>query len=249
MAQPEIVDIADIVTMLGVGSTITEANRALITMLKSFVENDVRSYLRTDLTQATYTHYLPNRKVIVESEPMLWVENKRVTNRWATAEGDVLQLPQLFARSITSIYEDCNAKGNQQAGDFPVASLLTAGTDYFLDIDESGLARASQVRRIGTLWSRYPRTIKVTYVAGFTAAEIDATYSDIRELVVNETVSKFKLAKSRLGTGSGGGFPIKSEKIGTEYAVSYDTGVRWMTQAGLSDDARAALEKYVNILL
>src|SRR5690606_19172886 len=143
---------------------------------------------RHGVTQATYTHLLPSSPIIGNESIDTYVEitGDRVSLGRGRYGADVLQLPQMFVRSITSVYEDVNAKAGQGSNDFPASTLLTAGTEYWLDVDETGLSRSGFLIREAGTWSRRPRTIKVTYVAGLTAAELESDYSDIKDLICEE---------------------------------------------------------------
>lgn len=217
----------------------------LVARLKDRVENQIRKFVRHGVTQATYTHLLPSSPIIGNESIDTYVEitGGRVSLGRGRYGADVLQLPQMFVRSITSVYEDVNAKAGQGSNDFPAATLLTAGTEYWLDVDETGLSRSGFLIREAGTWSRRPRTIKVTYVAGLTAAELESDYSDIKDLICEEVQMRFQRAKSMQGTAGAGG-RIKSESIGGEYSVSYDTGVM-TTGSGLMAETEAKLDPYV----
>ena len=199
--------------------------------------------------------YLPARPGNVESIEAWDVQGNQVVARMAAQYGDVLQLSQMWLRSITSIYEDLGAYGGQKAGDFGSSALLTSGTHYFVNFDRDmsdpelngtqSLAIAGQVVRVGTCWSHIPRTIKVTYVAGLTASELDGAWSDIKDVVVYETSNQFGLKKS-LG-GAGADILVKSESIGGEYRVTYED--RFDLLAGLSEGSKQKLEQFMNLAL
>lgn len=64
-----------------------------------------------------------------------------------------LALPFYPVRSVTSLYLSENANG--VVANFTAADLLTAGTDYVLEIDDpiDGLSRGGFVRRLNANWS------------------------------------------------------------------------------------------------
>lgn len=250
MTLNEICDLAEVIQELGLGSSLTNPDRALLESKKNRVENLLRKTLRFNISQPTtdYVHFLPERAITAD-EGVEFVETTPsgkalfgTTRTW----GDVLQLPQTYVRSITEIREDTDAYGGQGSSAFPSDSVLTEGDDYWLDVDESGLSKTGHVlRTAGIGWSGIPRSIRVSYMAGLTAAELDGEYSDIKEAIINETIARFKMAKSRKGADASGVGPIKSESIGGQYSVSYDTSR--IGEASLSNDTLDALSHYMNL--
>lgn len=256
---PEIVDLGQVIQELGLGSSVTDQDRALMTTVKIDVESQVRRFCGHNIVQPTtpYVEYLPRNPGNVQSVEMYEVVGNQLVSYISTQFGDVLQLSQMWLRSITSIYEDRAAYGGQKAGDFAAATLLTLGTHYWVNFDKDkadpelngtqSLAEAGQVIRVGASWSRVPRTIKVTYVAGLTADELDGAWSDIKGVVTDETIGRFKMKKMRKGADSTGAFPIRMERIGGEYSVAYETARVPMND--LSDDSKEKLERFMRIAL
>jgi hypothetical protein len=97
---------------------------------------------------------------------------------------DHFVLPEMPVESITSLYWDPAAYAGQGTDDFASTTLLTAGTDYFLDRDRTGdnYSNSGKVFRIGGVWTgRYrrgldqlyihrepaPGVIKVTFTSGY----------------------------------------------------------------------------------
>jgi DNA-binding transcriptional ArsR family regulator len=257
MAIPEIVDLSEVIQNLVLGSTITDADRALLTTIKIRIEAEVRRFVGHNIVQPTtpYVEFLPGRPGNIESVEMYEVQGNQLVSHISTQYGDVLQLSQMWLRSITSIYEDRGAYGGQKAGDFAAGTLLTLGTHYWVNYDRDAadpelngtqsLAAAGQVIRVGASWSRVPRTIKVTYVAGLTAAELDGAWSDIKSVVIHETLVRFKVKKALAGADAD--YLIKSEKIGGEYAVTYED--RDTLSNDLSDKSKEKLERFMVMAL
>jgi len=257
MAIPELCDLSEVIQSLGLGSDITDKDRALLTSTKIRVEAAVRRFVGHNIVQPTtpYVEYLPARPGNGEFTEMMDVQGNQLITRMATQYGDVLQVSQMWLRSVTSIYEDFGAYGGQKSGDFGSSTLLTSGTHYFVNFDRDlsdpelngtqSLAIAGQIIRVGTCWSRVPRTIKVTYVAGLTASELDGAWSDIKDVVVYETSNQFSLKKS-LG-GIDADILVKSERIGGEYSVTYED--RFDLLAGLSEGSKEKLEQFMTLAL
>jgi hypothetical protein len=166
---------ADVTTWLGLNSSLSEKEDMLLELLIPLAESSLKNFIGFSAESATYTQFFPARGGYNEDEIVgLDVVNNRVVAEYAGGFSGLF-LKELPVRSITSIYDDPAAFGGQGASDFPASSLLTSGTDYYLDVDQSGISWSGKViRRYGT-WSQVPRSIKVTYVAGFTAAELDGT--------------------------------------------------------------------------
>lgn len=249
MAASEIATIPEIVAELGMTATLTAADEAVLTQIKGRVEDLARRYVKHGIARAEYTVYLPGRDVFSpESREYIDVQNDQVILNRSVVDGHILQLPQVYVVNdgTLAVYEDFNAEGGQKAGDFAVGTLLTKGTDYRLDTDDSGeLSDSGHLVRITGSWSSRARTIRATFNAGFTAAQLDSTYRDIKDAIINEVVMRFRMRKSQQG---GGGGAIKGYSIGGQVSVTYDTSV--LPRSGeLADSTKASLRPYKRIAL
>lgn len=213
MAISQIVDIAECLAYLNLGSSATEQQLGMIQLLKTRAEAKVRRYLRRNVTQATYTHYLPGN-----------------VNPWDVADrlpfsGPTLWLTEAPVRSITSIYVDRGGKAGQASGAFPASSLLVAGTDYMLDIKSTGWCPSGRVILNAGEWPADPGSIKVTYVAGWTDNELIGNVTDPTldasdlHLATLIAVSRFFSTSTRYANG-GSGDAITRERI-EEYEVEF----------------------------
>jgi hypothetical protein len=218
MALTDIVANADIHTELG--GTLGVADLALLDSIRGRTERSVRNYVRWAITEATYTHYLPAYDVA----------------------GPRLQLPQPFVSAVTSVHEDTQSRGGQQAGDFGAGTELTAGTDFWIDYDESNYSREGILFRNSGYWSGFPRSIKVIYTSGFNAAALADEFLFIQQAVINETIDRFHYRKERQGA-SGVAGTVKSEKL-KDYSISYAVGADALSTdtSGLSASTRADLD-------
>src|SRR5690606_27255692 len=138
------------------------------------VESTICNHVGYDICQGTRTEYYPSASLQrpVSDGPLQWdTLGNRAYGIDIPSTVNELQLTSLPLRSITSIYEDPGAYGGQAPGAFPEGSLLTSGVDYYFVPDKDGLCRSGIVRRHGA-WSQVPGSIKVTYVSGYTAAEL-----------------------------------------------------------------------------
>jgi len=218
MALTDIVATADIETELG--GTLVGDDVTLLNSIRSRTERSVRNYVRWAITEATYTHYLPSYGVA----------------------GPRLQLPQPFVSAVTSVHEDTQSRGGQQTGDFGTGTELTAGTDFWIDYDESNYSREGILFRNAGCWSSFPRTIKVVYTAGFNATALADEFLFVQQAVINETIDRFHYRKERQGA-SGVAGTVKSEKL-KDYSISYAVGADALSSdvSGLSAGTRSDLD-------
>jgi len=199
----DIATVDDIEDSLGV--TFDSADEALCDRLRLSVEALARKYVRWAITEQEYTSLLSER---------------------GSTYG-VLPLPVPFVTEVANVWEDWNSVGGQNSGVFSSATLLTVGEDYWVDYESvSQFSREGVLRRNGARWCPYPRSIKVEYTAGLTANQLNDEFADIKDAIIYETAERFKLAKSKQGTATGGGGstassgPITSEKL-KNYAVTF----------------------------
>lgn len=246
---PEICPIEEIIAYLGLGATLSDADQGLLTMLKGHVEDAARRYVRHGITQPTtsYVEYHPRSDRAAFGEEILSLSGTTVTLNRQSDNGHVIVLGNGFVRSITTVYEDFDAYFGQDASDFAAATLLTSGSDYYLltenTVGGTALSKSGMLIRRSGNWPNRAGTVKVTYVAGFTAAELDDQFRDIKLAIMEEVVNTFKIAKSRAGVDPGGG-PVESFSIGGQVSISYDTSSTMTSQFGLSKMALARLRPY-----
>ena len=191
-----IVTLAEVKTYL----KITDSSEDdFLTMLLADAVDVAQQYCRRRFEQATYTEY------------------------YSGTGTRMLVLRQRPVQSITSVYLDNNAFYGQGTDPFASNTLLTSGTDYSLELDETlsnGLvvSRAGLLVRTRTIWPElnpayYPGrltqeygpaygNIKVTYVAGYPSA---AMPSDIKLAI--------RLLVSQQRQNAQYGHPLQSEQI------------------------------------
>ena len=108
------------------------------------------------------------------------------------------------------------------------------------------MSRSGQLIRRGAAWPTRPRTVKVVYQAGLTAADLDGPFSDIKFALLDEVALRFREAKRRQAVDATFGGVIHSESIGGEYTVSYETSES--TATALTDVSRERLGPYARLL-
>ncbi len=180
----------------------------------------VEEALGWPIEQATYTEYYPIAPDVVrEGQETLEVEGGSAY--FARGDGGtVLSLRNRPVRSITSVTIDTNGFFGQVSGSF-AGSALVAGSDYYLTLDYRGLSRSGALVRRGPAWPAIPGSIKVVYVAGFSSAELLATYSFFKDAVlrtIRDHWNRYLQMKAGLA-----GKELNSESLPGGVSGSYST--------------------------
>ena len=178
MALTDIASLAEVKEGLELESALSVAQSALVDNIRLRVEAAARQYVRHSITEGTFTHFLRDRYL----------------------QSQTLQLRMPYVTSVTSIHEDCTAKGGQAATDFATETLLTVGEQYILDTYDLSLARNGQVQRIGQNWSSTPRTIKVIYTAGLSATMLANEFLFVKSAIIQEVTLRYLVAKEKAGS-------------------------------------------------
>ena len=248
---------AEVETWLGITTTITEGERGLLNMLLPSAEAAVKKYIGYDPVQATRTEYYPLgpfRHSDDEAET-IDVQGGVAVFQGTRYDDNILILNHLPVRSITTLYEDRDARAGQGSNPFPAGSLLTAGTQYYLDLTASGISKSGFVYRVGSGWPNVPGSVKITYVAGYSAQELagqstdgpDA--SDLKMATVLTVAKAFATAKTIQAGSSGSPFGVlASENLG-DYGYSVDA-MSASRLFGMLDpipqEAKTILHKYMH---
>ena len=213
---------AEVLTILGLTASPTAAQLGLVTLLHPLAERAVKDLVGYEVESGTYTELYPLRDYGgANTDLFVTVSGDSVYLSSGRAENQVLQLLQLPVRSITEVREDLGAMGGQASGAFPASTVLTAGTDYYLDIDESGLSRTGHLYRIGAGWPQEARTVKVTYTAGYTASELDNRYAAFRTAVLLTMQASYTAAIARQAmTEAGAAGPLIAERL-DDWSATY----------------------------
>lgn len=235
MAITSIVTDQQVLDWVGL-ETPSQTQSESLSRLRLTAEKAVRRYVGATLTQGTYTHYLPKHE------------------RNATY---ILRTPEWPVRSITSIYLNHAGYFGQAPNAFPESTLLTAGVHYCLTIDRGGMSMFGHIMRIGsqridnkTLWPMIPGSVKVTYVAGFTSAELsgDATVDDLNPAEIATAVlitvgARWNMLKNKQSALKPG--DVQSESLeGWSQTLAVQPTDKDMA-AMLPDDAKDLLQPYV----
>ena len=256
-----IVDISEVLLDLGLSSSVTDEERAIVTASIRRAEGAVKRFIRYDPKQITRTEYYPQQNLALGNTPSIWEVNDSVAyqRQLSTGATSELYIRHVPIRSITTIHIDYDGRAGTRSGAFGTDTLKEEGTDYWpnfdgVDDDGNSICRDGILRSQG-LWPTSPGTVKIVYVAGYSQKEfhggcsiIDAT--PILEAIVDESVRRAKkvfISKKQTGAGFASG-PIISESLG-DYNYSVDGaslnrmfGGQW----DLGGDSKERLNDFVN---
>lgn len=240
-----ITSVADCAALLGTITTDQELGR--LEMVWKGVEAEIRRFCGQNIAQPAdaYVDILPETDWNVPLDPLMqqdtsWHRQGYVVSGAPSVNGHVLPLRQGLVRSITSVYVDLSSLAGTSGSDFAAATLLDSA-EYYLDVDEidpssSLISRSGNLIRANANWPTRRRSVKVTYVAGLTAAELDDEYSDIRLAVTTEILDRYN------NLTAGGGGRVKSERLG-DWQVTYELGA--VDEGSLSMRLRTVLQPFV----
>lgn len=248
-----IASIAEIRVYLNKAASITDAELALLNMLHPLVESAVKVYLQQELERTTYTEYLPigtatERDGLLRDADDISVHGSRVIINGGTDRSSFLQLKHLpVSATGIEIREDTGANAGQESESFGDSTLLVQGEDYFLDVDDptNGISRSGIVHRIGA-WPTEPRSIKVTYLGGFTSAQFAGSLAGALKLaVITEVANRFWETRSKQTTRGIG--VIQSERIGKYgYSIGSAGSTSAVVAGGLSASVQMMLQPFRN---
>ena len=248
----EIVPLGEVIALLGIGGTITESQRAVLQMLKDDVEGDTREYVNHGISQPTsdYIEYHPleDRRPGL-GPPLVEFSGNTVHLQPAVHRGNLIGLRNGMVRSIAEIREDYDGRWEQESDDFPLSTVLTEGDDFALRADSKNangvfLSMAGLVERLSGDWPARAGTVRVTYMAGLTVAELDTRrWQWIKGVLREETAKRFKYRQGLSGTDPGMG-AVKQFSIGGQISVTYGTAdVEAMSMGELTPTTKRRLFK------
>jgi len=225
---------AEILIYLGKAASITDADSALLDMLHPLAESALLNWIQNDLGYAQHVEFLPIGGTPGSYDPDTLVDahrsggvNGAPGGRFVISGGtdgrSTLQLKHtpVIATAI-EVREDLSAYAGQSSDPWNSDTILTQGTDYWLDLDEPAMSRTGLLHRVGS-WPNEPRSVKVTYYGGYAASQLNGAAAGAIKLAAILTVVKaFKETKVNQSITTVGS--VVSETIG-KYSVSYGGGV------------------------
>jgi len=251
----------EVLLELGLATTATPEERAVVVASVQAAEGAVRRYLKYDPVWKSHTEFYPMHVVGAGASDAVWESTltAAVLRRESSSRADELQLRHIPIRSITSLNEDLNAYAGSVAGSFGAGTALTEGTDFWpnydsVDLEGDSLCSDGIIRGIRG-WPTSPGTLKVVYVAGYTDEEfrgngVNVDAVPILTAVVAESVRKAKkvfVNQKQTGAGWAAG-PMTSEGLGDyNYVVDSSLAARLFGSSwDLMPESKEALSDYVN---
>jgi len=137
MPRVPIVDLSEVLLKLGLSSSVTDEEEALVAQAVIEAEGAVKKYLRYDPTKQERTELYPQFDVSREGREAVWESDSQVAYQryLSQASTDELQLRHIPVRSISALYIDYDSRGGKASGAFGSESLKTEGTDYWGNYD------------------------------------------------------------------------------------------------------------------
>lgn len=192
-----IVPFSELQTWLDPAEELEQPQLDRLALLHPLVEAQIARYLGSPVEQAAYTHLLPFGEL---------------------PASHVLRLPHRPVREIVSVFVDPTARAGQADAPFPAETQLTEGTEFYLDVQQTGFSRSGHLIRTAGVWPTRPRTVQVTYTAGWTleelAGESEPNASDLKLAVLLAVMHHWQTAPAAATA------PIQQERLG-DYQVRY----------------------------
>lgn len=224
-----IVTEAELRLVLGLSSTITDEERGVLLTVHKEAEQAVRRYLGYDPEQAERTEFLP-RGDYLGTAYGAW-ESTGAYAVWTPADiVNELLVAHIPIRSISSLRVDRDGRFGTRAGSFGAETAWTEGVDFWPTYEASGVCKSGLIQA-STSWPVSAGSVRITYTAGLTAAELSGNTtnrivdgSGISEAVKLTAVKGMETymtrrKKTRLGWIPGA---LASETLGS-YSYSTDS--------------------------
>ena len=264
----KIADDSLVILRLGLSDSITDEERALVSISISHAEGEVQRYLGYDPKQRVRTEWYPLASVSGVSEHAVWESTPTTAylRRTSSVGSNELRIRHVPMRATDSdglnaidLRVDYDGRFGAKSGAFATDTLRVEGIDFWPSYDSQdsssiSVCKDGVVHSIG-LWPEQPGSVKVTYVGGYTYNELsgqDAAIdaSPIQYSVVEEAARRAKQALTQKKHGNLGWLPgvLKSEKLG-DYAYTTDNMVSARLFSGiygLLPETRERLSGFTN---
>lgn len=218
---------SDVLSWLGISSSHSADDDFIVAVLMASMDRMFADYLGFSPAQATRTEYYPSRVTMNQRDNLIdgWERagsNKVVPIDRYRSERRIIALRHLPVRSIASVYENPDAWMTSPPT-FDAGHLLTAGTNYMLDVDEDGLSRTGFLINNTGPWSSGDRAVKVTYVGGYTASELAADYGVFRHAYLEAVQIAYNACRvHRFSEASGRMVGVMTSESLGDWSASYD---------------------------
>lgn len=200
-------------------TALTDAEQELIRLVQPLAEGALKTWIQHKLEYAQYTELLPAGTRLEPRDDLLrpiTVSGSRAIVDVPSGENEIQLTHTPAWNTGLVVYMDSAAKGGQASGAFGDSTLLTKGTDYWLDIDDqtNGISQ-SGILYHSSAWPSLPRTVKVTYYGGQNMTTLMTHGYAIKAAALQTFLNLYH----RLVNASKGGMK-GSEAIG-KYSVTY----------------------------
>lgn len=265
-ATGSILALADFLSLLGIGEVQTALELTFATSSLVRAEGAVIRILRYDPVMRVRTEYYVNQNSSWRGVG-IWEANE--TQAYLRVEGaessEELQINGLPIRQTDSsglnpidLRIDYDGRSGSQAGSFGASTVKIEGTDFypnydFVDSNGKKVCRDGIIRSLG-LWPQYPGSVKIAYVAGYTAGELAGTdtvldASPIQEAVLDEATRRFHQCMSRAKKSQGFTTPFMGEKLGDySYSIQEDLQREFLSsKSDVMASTMYKLETFINL--
>jgi hypothetical protein len=214
---------AEILVALGLSGNISDPDLALLDLCHRASDAAVRGYLQQELGYQQHEELLPVGQPITSIDAVLEpylrgdATIKFVGRTGMGSNAIVLKNLPVYQAGLT-VWEDVGANAGQAEDSF--TTPLLQGDDYWLDVDDpqNGLSHTGILYRMG-YWPTEPRSVKVRYYAGASAAKLNNGWADIKQAAILAATEEFQNMKRRQGLKG----VKQSESIG-QYSYSLGQG-------------------------
>jgi hypothetical protein len=222
----DIVSSNDVFLILGIQEP-TDLQFNTVELLRKGVEASVRNQAKWQITEDTLIAFLPEYNK--PTAPTVGTANfasvyspssgayfqSRIRNR--------IQLPTFWVKEIVSVYVDNGALAGNGPDDFANGTLLNPEADYYLESSRgisggTAWGESGGLIRSGRSWPSTPATVRVEFVSGFSAADLNGDFYDLKVAIIQEVAARWQ-ARQRIANPNTG---IKSEKLG-DYSYTLNT--------------------------
>lgn len=241
-----IITAAEARIVLGLSSSITDADRGLLEMLLPMVNAAIAKELKYDPEYKLHSgEFYPRAEVPLREGGArgTWDSNGTVAFFQPHDRGMVLQLQHLPIRSVEELKVDYNGGFGTKAGTFGASTIQVEGTDFYQDLMKSGFNATGHLFSY-TGWPVEPGSVKATYYAGYTAWELSGAAgntdetdpetettcsgidaSGIKAAALKTMLKAFKTFKANQKSAQAGfaAGPLTSERLG-DYSYTADAG-------------------------
>ena len=206
---------------------LTPSMRALVTRVRVKAENLVKQFVGYNIEQATYSELQPSKTLAGRADVDTvgggfdLIGGTVVPRSTFPSTRRELVLAQLPVRTVSAVYDN-PAAYNVAGGDWSTPGSALAANAYYLDLDNvGGLCWSGILHRNVGSWGIVPRSIRIDYTAGLTAAELAGDYTEFGHAVIltaAKMLADIAARANMVRTGTGPMQSVSVEDFGATYA-------------------------------